>query len=185
MSHSSLFCLMITGHKLDSDQQISLLYDQTELKQQLLGAPEICTFLKTAILKFRLEIAEKAITTEVPKLIGIVADGEPSVRGALTLLCEDTEVDTLLNCRCLAHLCNLVPTIFKNSLWVRQIVLWTTRIVTYFRYSSRASQELKATGASEFYRDTVILDGVRYIIVWQASKTSAIHSLVSLDVEFN
>ena len=75
------------------------------------GAPEICIFLKTDILKLRLEIADKAVTTEVPRIIGIVADGEASVRAALTLLCEDTEIVALLNCRCLAHLFNLVPTL--------------------------------------------------------------------------
>ena len=141
MSHNALFCLLITGHKLDSDQQISLLYDQTELKQQMHGAPEICAFLKSVIIKLKAEIAEKAGMTEIPKIIGIVGDGEPSVRGALTLLCEDTEIGALLNCRCIAHLCNLVPTsIYKNSPWVRHIVLSTTRIVSYFRYSHRASQ---------------------------------------------
>ena len=61
-------------------------------------------FLKTALLKLRVEIAQKAVTTEVAKIIGIVADGEASVRGALTLLCEDIEIGALLNCRCVTHL---------------------------------------------------------------------------------
>ena len=148
MSHNALFCLLITGHKLVSDKQISLLYDQTELKRQMHGAPEICASLKGAIIKLKAEMAEKASMTEIPKIIGIVADGEPSVRGALTLLCEDTEIGGLLNCRCIAHLCNVVPTsIYKNSPWVRHIVLSTTKIVSYFRCSNRASQELKAAGA--------------------------------------
>ena len=44
MSHNALFCLLITAHKLDSDEQISLLYDQTELRQRMHGATEKCTF---------------------------------------------------------------------------------------------------------------------------------------------
>ena len=147
MARNSLFCLLITGHKLDSEEQMLLLYDQTEFKQQMHGAPEIYAFLKSAILKLKSDLHERAFTTEVPKIIGIVADGEASVRGALTLLCEDTEIGELFNCRCIAHLCNLVPTtIYKKSDWVRHIVLSTTRIVSYFRYSTRASQELKAAG---------------------------------------
>ena len=67
MSHNALFCLLITGHKLDSNQQISLLYDQTELKQQMHGAPEICAFLKGAIIKLKAEMAEKTSMTEIPK----------------------------------------------------------------------------------------------------------------------
>ena len=48
-------------------------------------------------------MAEKAGMTEIPQIVVIVADGEPSVRGALTLLCEYTEICALLNCRCIAH----------------------------------------------------------------------------------
>ena len=61
MSHNALFCLLITGHKLDSDQQISLLYDQTELKRQMHGAPEICAFLKGAIIKLKADNHRMAI----------------------------------------------------------------------------------------------------------------------------
>ena len=64
----------------------------------------------------------------------------------------------LLNCRCIAHLCNLIPTsIYKNSPWVRQIVRSTSRIVNYFRTSSRAGQEVRAAGverALQRYCDT-------------------------------
>ena len=104
MSHTSLFCLLVTGHKLDSEQTISLLYDQTVFIQQMHGAPESYTFLKSSILKLGTEMAEKAGTNEVAKLIGIVGDGEASVRGALTPLCENIEIGALLNCKCIAHL---------------------------------------------------------------------------------
>ncbi|KAI6650816.1 hypothetical protein LOD99_7867 [Oopsacas minuta] len=50
MARNSLFCLFINGHKLDSEEKISLLYDQTEFEQQMHGAPEIYAFLKSAIL---------------------------------------------------------------------------------------------------------------------------------------
>ncbi|KAI6653010.1 hypothetical protein LOD99_4087 [Oopsacas minuta] len=80
MARNSLFCLLITGHKLDSEEQILLLYDQTAFKQQKHGAPEIYAFLKSAILKLKSDLHERALTTEVPKIIGIVADGEASVR---------------------------------------------------------------------------------------------------------
>ena len=49
MSHNALFCLLITDHKLDSDQDISLVYDQTELKRQMHRVPEICAFLKSLL----------------------------------------------------------------------------------------------------------------------------------------
>ena len=148
------------------------LYDHTKLRQRC-TVLEICAFLKTALLKLRVEIAQKAVTIEVPKIIGDVSDGEASVRGALTILCEDSKIGTVLNCRCIAHLCNLVPTsIFEKSLWFRQMVLYTTRIVSYVRYSNRASRELKAAGAKRVYRDIVILDGVRYMTVWHVLKNT-------------
>ena len=128
------------------------------------GAPESYTFLKSSILKLKTEMAEKAGRNEVAKLIGIVGDGEASVRDALTLLCKNIEIGALLNCRCIAHVCNLVPTsIYKDFSWVRQIVLSTTGIVSYFR--SRASQELKAAGAERVLQRFVILAGARFISV--------------------